>query len=49
MLFADRDERVLATLEVLRADSQPIHELPTANDLAVTATSAWTGSAPANA
>src|SRR5437762_7741856 len=28
MLFADRDERVLATLDVLRADGQPIQELP---------------------
>jgi hypothetical protein len=49
MLFADRDQRVLATLDVLRADSQPIHKLPPANDLAVKATSAWTGSAPASA
>jgi hypothetical protein len=49
MLFADRDERVLATLDVFRADSQPIQELPAANDLVVTGTSPWTGSAPANA
>jgi hypothetical protein len=49
MLFADRDERMLATLDVLRVDSQPIHKLPAANDLAVTATSAWTGSARAKA
>jgi hypothetical protein len=48
MLFADRDEQVLATLDILRADGQPIQELPSIADLAVSGTSAWTGSASAD-
>ena len=48
MLFADRDEQTLATLDVLRADGQPIHELPSVEQFAVSRTSVWAGSSSAD-
>jgi hypothetical protein len=44
MLFADRDQERLATLDVLRADSDVIHDLPPAESFVVSNTSTWTGS-----
>jgi hypothetical protein len=43
MLFADREQRMLATLDVLRADGQPIQELPRVTSLVVSNTSKWVG------
>jgi hypothetical protein len=43
MLFADRDETRLATLDVLRADGQPIQKLPPVAELEGLKTSAWKG------
>ena len=43
MLFADHGQTTLATLDVLRADGQPIQELPPVDALQVTKVSAWTG------
>lgn len=43
MLFADLAETRLATLDVLRADGQPIQKLPLVEEVEVSKTSAWTG------
>ncbi|MDX6450591.1 MAG: hypothetical protein QOH16_640 [Gaiellaceae bacterium] len=43
MLFADREQEILATLDVLRADGQPIHDLPPVERFVVSNTSSWTG------
>jgi hypothetical protein len=43
MLFADRQQRILATLDVLRADGHPIQELPRVTNLVVSNTSKWAG------
>src|SRR5262249_12912001 len=43
MLFADRDEQTLATLDVMRADGQPIAALPSPDEIAVLRTSQWIG------
>jgi hypothetical protein len=40
MLFADREEQVLATLDVIRSDGRPIRELPDADQLSNIRTSA---------
>jgi hypothetical protein len=43
MLFADREQEILATLDVLRADDEPIQDLPRVDNLVVSNTSRWTG------
>jgi hypothetical protein len=35
MLFADRDEQMLATLDVIRPDGRPIRELPDVDQLRI--------------
>ena len=41
MLFADREEQILATLDVIRPDGRPIRELPNVDQLSIVKTSAW--------
>jgi hypothetical protein len=46
MLFADRNQDALASLDVLRADSQPIRELPQPDAIAISKVSKWVGGPP---
>ena len=43
MLFADRDQDALASLDVLRADGQPIQKLPQPDSIAIRKASKWIG------
>jgi hypothetical protein len=43
MLFADRDQHALASLDVLRADGQPIEKLPQPDAIAISKVSKWIG------
>jgi hypothetical protein len=46
MLFADREQDALATLDVQRADGQPIEKLPQPEAIAVSKVSIWIGGPP---
>jgi hypothetical protein len=46
MLFAARDQDALASLDVLRADGQPIRKLPQSDAIVISKVSKWLGGPP---
>jgi hypothetical protein len=46
MLFANRDQDALASLDVLRADGQPIRKLPQSDAILISKVSKWVGGPP---